>query len=104
LSDKISFLMRQTKSYLFLAVVLLLISVWYQHITYGDEKYERIVDSDGKGYYAYLPAIFIYHDLSFGFYFKEENKEIRRYFDERFLTQLGDKTVIKTYCGEALLM
>lgn len=96
--------MRQTKSYLFLAVVLLLISVWYQHITYGDEKYERIVDSDGKGYYAYLPAIFIYHDLSFGFYFKEENKEIRRYFDERFLTQLGDKTVIKTYCGEALLM
>lgn len=96
--------MKQIRPYLILAAALLIISVWYQHITYGNEKYERIVDSDGKGYYAYLPAIFIYHDLSFGFYFKEENKEIRRYFDERFLTRLGDKTVIKTYCGEAMLM
>ena len=25
-------------------------------------------DSDGKGYYAYLPAVFIYHDLHFRFF------------------------------------
>ena len=31
-----------------------------------NQKYNTIV-SDGKGYYAYLPAIFIYNDLNFGF-------------------------------------
>jgi hypothetical protein len=25
------------------------------------------INGDGKGYYAYLPAVFIYHDLTFGF-------------------------------------
>ena len=33
---------------------------------WGSESYRhRIVESDGRGYYAYLPAIFIHHDLSF---------------------------------------
>ncbi|MBS1765185.1 MAG: hypothetical protein JSS90_09485 [Bacteroidetes bacterium] len=92
------------RHYLILGALLLIVSFLYQHITFGNEKYERIIDSDGKGYYAYLPAVFIYHDLSFGFYFKNENKEIARYFNERFLTKQGDKTVIKTYCGEAILL
>ncbi|HEX3008885.1 MAG TPA: hypothetical protein VHO90_14875, partial [Bacteroidales bacterium] len=28
---------------------------------------QTFINGDGKGYYAYLPAVFIYHDLSFGF-------------------------------------
>jgi hypothetical protein len=80
------------------------LSYVYQTVTYGDEKYERIVDSDGKGYYAYLPALFIYNDLSFQFYFKKEHQTIKRYFHERFLISQGNKTVLKTYCGEAMLL
>src|SRR5271156_1891631 len=30
--------------------------------------------SDGRGYYAWLPAIFIYHDVNFGFF---ENVELK---------------------------
>ena len=26
-------------------------------------EWDRVINSDGKGYYAYLPAIFIYNDL-----------------------------------------
>ena len=32
-----------------------------------ERPWDRIINSDGKGYYAYLPAIFIYHDLQFRF-------------------------------------
>ena len=32
-----------------------------------DNPYSRPIDSDGKGYYAYLPAIFIYDDMTFSF-------------------------------------
>jgi len=46
-----------------------------------DNNWNRCISSDGKGYYAYLPAIFIYHDLQFQFveqyetkYYNEENK------------------------------
>ena len=32
-----------------------------------EQSWDRVINSDGKGYYAYLPAIFIYHDLQFKF-------------------------------------
>ncbi len=66
--------------------------------------YTQIIDSDGKGYYAYLPAIFIYHDLSFNFFEEKKNNKIARYFNPRFLTPANGKTVLKTYCGQALLL
>lgn len=31
------------------------------------DPWDRVINSDGKGYYAYLPGLFIYHDLSFSF-------------------------------------
>jgi hypothetical protein len=38
-----------------------------------------MIQSDGKGYYAWLPAIFIYHDLNFEFY---EKTEIQNSYDK----------------------
>lgn len=32
-----------------------------------DDRYNRPIIGDAKGYYAYLPAIFIYQDLTYGF-------------------------------------
>ena len=94
------------RSIIFIALMACLTSVTYlwQQRTFGNEKYERIVDSDGKGYVAYLPAIIIYHDLSFEYYFKSQNQKIARYFNQRFLTKQNDKTVLKTYAGVAVLM
>lgn len=96
--------MRKNYFILLIAAICLALSVSYQWYTFDDEKYERIVDSDGKGYYAFLPAVFIYHDLSFKFFFERKNKDIKRYFHERFLVKQGDKTIIKTYCGESVLL
>lgn len=87
-----------------IVAVCLMLSLSYQHFVIGDNKYKSIVNSDGEGYYAYLPAIFIYHDLSFNFFFENKNEEIKKYFHERFIIKQGDKTIIKTYCGEAVLL
>lgn len=38
------------------------------------DPWDRVISSDGKGYYAYLPALFIYQDLSFSFIDSYENR------------------------------
>lgn len=41
---------------------------WHMlYIRLNDQNRGRVIDSDGAGYYAYLPALFIYHDLEFKF-------------------------------------
>jgi hypothetical protein len=67
-------------------VILLLYILGFLYLRHPGEKWDRIINSDGKGYYGYLPAIFIYHDLSFGFI---ENYEARYY--------PADKIVFKEY-------
>jgi len=36
--------------------------------------WDRSINSDGKGYYAYLPAFFIYHDFTYKFIASYEEK------------------------------
>ncbi|NOX46022.1 MAG: hypothetical protein GXO89_03475, partial [Chlorobi bacterium] len=50
------------------------------------ENWDRVINSDGKGYYAYLPAIFIYHDLDYKFIESYED----RYYP-------ADKSVFKEF-------
>jgi len=62
-----------------------------------------ILESDAKGYYAYLPALFIYKDLNFGFFEKIEkvkyyNKNL--FYDYR--SNSNGKVINKYYCGTAL--
>ena len=47
-----------------LAVIVLAFTVKYRFIGEDGEAYKRAIDGDAKGYYAYLPAVFIYHDLT----------------------------------------
>jgi hypothetical protein len=64
-----------------------------------------IIEADAKGYYAYLPAVFIYHDLNFGFY---EKVELKSYYspnlcyDYRVVNNL--KTINRYYAGTALCL
>ncbi|HOI87852.1 MAG TPA: hypothetical protein PLV51_08335, partial [Lentimicrobium sp.] len=51
------------------------------NINWGDNRWKGILESDAKGYYAYLPAVFIYHDLNFGFF---DSIEKGAYYDENF--------------------
>ena len=67
-----------------------------------NQRYNTVV-SDGKGYYAYLPALFIYHDLSFKF-----NEEIERvkhpetmYTDYRYKLD-QERVYTKYYVGTCI--
>lgn len=54
---------------------LLIAAVMFWHLLYvtcGSYRKEYIIFSDAAGYYAYLPANFIYHDLEYKFCFPDE--------------------------------
>jgi hypothetical protein len=66
-------------------------------------KWQDVLESDAWGYYAYLPAVFIYHDLNFNFY---EQVMHQGYFEERLAYEyrVGNdgKIANKYFCGTAL--
>jgi hypothetical protein len=72
------------------------------------DPYDRLIINDGKGYYAYLPALFIYQDLEYGFVEYYESKYYPSdadpsYFKE-FRFEFRGETVNKTFSGIAVLM
>lgn len=63
-----------TRRLLFLgSVLLILLGVIVQSHRW-DHPYSRVINGDAKGYYAYLPAVFIYNDLSYRFTDEMEKK------------------------------
>lgn len=83
-------------------VIIVTICSW--NIQWGGKRWQSIVQSDGKGYYAYLPAIFIYHDLNFGFFEKIEMEyySVNTYYDYRGTH--NHQTIDKYYSGSAIAM
>ena len=68
-------------------------------------EWQGIIKVDGRGYYAYLPAIFIYDDLNFEWFQEVEvdnisNPGLTYYFV--YPTENG--TVNRYFCGEAVLL
>lgn len=51
-----------------------LLVVWVISMRKWDNPYHRAIVGDAKGYYAYLPAVFIYQDLTFDFVHDMEAK------------------------------
>lgn len=92
------------KAVLFCLLFLLLISSTLYFSTQrwcGTEKWKWIIAMDGRGYYAYLPALFVFSDPTFSFY--EKHTQI-----EGDIANFSNKTetgnVNKYYYGEALLL
>lgn len=86
-----------------LAIMLLILVVVSSNINWGKDHWKNIIEADGKGYYAYLPAIFIYHDLNFGFFDeieKEKYYSVHTYYDYR--SHAEGKTINKYYSGTAI--
>lgn len=84
----------------FVAVVLLVVS---SNLNGGKEHWRRIIKSDGKGYYAHLPAVFIYHDFNFGFF---DSLDRVKYYDEPnfydYRVPYKNKVINKYYVGTAV--
>ncbi|GAB4416104.1 MAG: hypothetical protein OHK0039_25270 [Bacteroidia bacterium] len=84
-----------------IAVVLIFFS---SNINWQASRWQLIVRSDGKGYYAYLPAVFIYHDLNFGFF--EQVEQGTHYHPLTFQDYRADHhghTINQYFAGVALL-
>ncbi len=86
-----------------LAVIILAFTIKFRFIGEDGQAYKRTIDGDGKGYYAYLPAAFIYHDLTFSFFDKNPEKFGYQY-SQTFLLNHEGKNINKYTCGEAILL
>jgi hypothetical protein len=73
------------------------------NIHWGKDKWQNIIEADARGYYAYLPAIFIYHDLNFNFYDSVEKAD---YFNSNwtidYRVNVNGNNVNKYFCGTAI--
>ncbi len=84
---------------IFMSIVI--IAIVSNNLKISNDKWKGIIESDAKGYYAYLPAVFLYNDLNFNFIeevYKDENNHF--YYD--FRVNLNDKKINKYYCGTAI--
>ena len=95
---------RLSTSRVSIIIITLIVTVVSSNLNWEKEDWKGIIESDGKGYYAYLPAIFIYQDLNFGFF---ESIEAGKYYDENlyydYRSSANGKVIDKYYCGTALL-
>ncbi|HBZ68154.1 MAG TPA: hypothetical protein DEO70_15080 [Bacteroidales bacterium] len=69
----------------------------------GDKNWTGIVEADARGYYAYLPAVLIYHDLNFTFVDSLEKVKYKgvHYYEYRTGTPSG-RIINKYYSGTAV--
>ncbi len=67
--------------------------------------WKLIISSDGLGYYSYLPALLIDHDITYQ-KVTEREKKILRYdrYVPGYLVKSGNRVVNKYFSGEALLL
>jgi len=82
--------------------ILLITLIASSNLNWGKQNWHGIIESDAKGYYSYLPAIFIYHDLNFGFF---DSIEKGKYFDKNYYYDYrvgsNGNIINKYYCGTA---
>ena len=83
--------------------LLLLVTTWCaSNINWGSENWKTIIQTDAKGYYAYLPACLIYHDLHFNFYESTEKKYFTTTTVYDYRTSVDGNTIDKYFAGTAL--
>jgi hypothetical protein len=83
--------------FIFAGILLLVAS----NTRWGGNNWKGTILSDGQGYYAYLPGVFIYNDLQFTF----TDSIGKKYYDTgytRFRLAIGEKMANKYYAGTAL--
>ncbi len=101
------FLMKLSKAGFYREIIILLILLFvYNNFLYkkNTDRKEVFISSDGRGYYEYLPALFIYNDLHFSyidtlqteFYEAEHNKLIYSQLD-------NGQRINKYFVGTAVL-
>jgi len=71
----------------------------------GVPGWKHIITSDGRGYYAYLPALILDHDPTFTGVVEREAKLLGYpHYKPGYLVKSGERTLNKYFAGEALLL
>ena len=100
----ISYLKRHRMEATFILIFGILIVVSL-NLNSGKGYSDGIIEADGKGYYAYLPAIFIYQDLNFSFFDEiEKDKYPSEYHYYEYRIGARGKVINKYYIGTAVAM
>ena len=89
-----------------LAFIMLIMVLVTNNLNWRKDFWKGVIESDAKGYFAYLPATFVYGDLNYGFYQKlemEKYYDANFHFEYRILTK-DQHYSNKYYCGSALAM
>ena len=84
---------------LFSGILLLLVS---SNLNWPKDYWKGILRSDARGYYAWLPAVFIYGDLSFQFQETVENPQTDPRHRAVYRIPVGDKITNKYFVGTAV--
>lgn len=96
--------MEKTIKYWITLSVVLACAIFLSFKQFKKENWNRCISSDGKGYYAYLPAFFIYHDLQFQFVSQYETKYYHPENNVNFTNKVNGKVVNKYWMGTAVLI
>lgn len=64
---------------------------------------EPLIQTDGQGYYAYLPAVFIYHDLQFSFVDSVVGKYYPQDKHAHFIVDTGHGKTNKYFVGTSIV-
>lgn len=88
-----------TITFWMIAILLLLIN---NNINWGPNDWKGALEADAKGYYAYLPATFIYHDFNFSFMKEVEAKYKQTHLNYDYRRKVEGKWVNKYYCGVSI--
>lgn len=87
-----------------LIIAVICLFIFFKNKGFFSESKSEIITSDGHGYYGYLPAQFIYNDLSYT-YIGEINKiYYPNYPIPEFCVDQNGKRVNKYYVGTAILI
>ncbi len=86
---------------LFTGIIVIWVSSNYN---WGDNRWQGIIKADASGYYAYLPAIFIYNDLEYNYLDTIiGNKSYSNNLNFDFRENHKDTRINKFFCGTAIL-
>lgn len=86
---------------LLLTFVVLSLCVW--HMRWKEGQWKDIISSDARGYYAYLPAVFIYHDLQYTAIIEMEQKVFGN-SAVNYLKEVEGGNLNQYFAGETVLL
>ncbi len=91
-----------TRKYLLLYLVLLVV-FFVVNILSTSSARKVYIDGDGRGHYAYLPSVFIFHSIDFEEVFQFEKQNRPPDYMGHYFHKHGDVTINKYSVGTALL-